>query len=63
MKTCRCGQHYDAKSWRGLRLVGVQEDGDGGNLELRNCASCGSTIAIELPRRRSSRPAPAPEAP
>lgn len=29
-------------------LVGYAPDGDGGELELRNCP-CGSTLAIELP--------------
>ena len=47
MKTCGCGNRFDAEQWRQLRLVGRQDDGEGGTLELRNCP-CGSTICIEL---------------
>jgi hypothetical protein len=31
--------------WRALILVGLQDDGEGGHLELRYC-DCGSTIAL-----------------
>lgn len=50
---CRCGAQYDVKDWLARPLVGPQDDGDGGVLELRNCV-CGSTIAsrvmYEVPR-------------
>lgn len=49
VKLCGCGRTYDAPEWRALHLVGYQEDGEGGELELRDCASCLSTIALEVP--------------
>lgn len=45
VKVCRCGLAYSLKAWRGLARVGVQSDGAGGQLELRNC-HCGSSLAI-----------------
>lgn len=45
-KSCGCGRTYDAAQWRELRLVGLQEDGDGGLLELRDC-ECGSTLSVQ----------------
>ncbi len=47
-KTCACGAEYTRDEWSELRFVGYLDDGDG-RLELRDCASCGSTIAVELP--------------
>ncbi len=46
--TCSCGQTYTAAAFRNLPLCGYQADGDGGELELRNCA-CGSTISRDVP--------------
>ncbi|MDB4946208.1 MAG: hypothetical protein JWP97_5742 [Labilithrix sp.] len=46
VRVCGCGRSHDRDEWQGLRLVGLQEDGEGGELELRNC-QCGSTLAIE----------------
>lgn len=37
----------DRARWEALRLKGVQEDPEG-DLELRNCDACGSTLAIEM---------------
>jgi hypothetical protein len=48
MKRCACGVGHTADRWRRLRLLGVQDLGDGERAELRNCI-CGSTLAIELP--------------
>lgn len=46
-KRCLCGASYDENAWKGLRLVGRMDDGDGGELELRDCR-CHSTLAIEV---------------
>ena len=32
-------------------VIGHQDDGDGGLLELRNCVACGSTLAVEVQHR------------
>lgn len=45
LKTCHCGASFDVPAWNALALVGVQDDGDGGELELRNCR-CSSTLAV-----------------
>lgn len=50
--TCTCGASYTARQWRALRLVGHQaapatEDEPALYLELRDCASCGSTRAVD----------------
>lgn len=46
------GAHDAVKSdpvrWAELPRIGVQEDGEGGGLELRNCLSCNSTLAVEV---------------
>lgn len=46
------GTHDAAKSdpsrWSALPCVGVQEDGDGGAYELRNCDRCRSTLAMRV---------------
>lgn len=46
---CGCGKRFSAEEWRELAYVGIQDDGAGGFLELRNCP-CKSTIAVELPQ-------------
>ena len=47
-KRCSCGVAYDASQWQTLRLAGVQHmDGVGPDLELRDCAACRSTLAVE----------------
>lgn len=54
MKRCaRCGAAFSPETWRALAYVGVQEDGEGGALSLRNCG-CGSTLAIDLADEVSS---------
>jgi hypothetical protein len=52
VKICGCGRAYHLDEWRRLHRVGAQDDGDGGELELRDCAGCLSTIAIEIPNRQ-----------
>lgn len=42
-----CRSVVTAADWQGLHWVGLQSDGEGGWLELRNHA-CKSTLAIEL---------------
>jgi hypothetical protein len=45
-KKCgRCGTIYNEKSWKGLKLVGVQKWEWGMSMEYRNCP-CGTTLAI-----------------
>ena len=41
---CACGAAYTWTEWDDRPLVGVQDDGEGGQLEMRNCR-CGSTMA------------------
>ncbi len=48
-RQCACGQVHSPIEWRRLEYVGVQDDGDGLALELRNC-TCGSTMSVELER-------------
>ncbi len=43
---CACGCELSAAQWPSLKLVGMQEDGAGGWLELRDCPVCKSTLAI-----------------
>ncbi len=54
IKRCACGCTYNIHEWRELRYVGRDDDGDGGELELRDCsgAHCSSTLAIEIPSRQ-----------
>jgi hypothetical protein len=47
---CGCGSAYDAREWAELDIVGEQDDGYGGVLELRNCVDCGSTKSIQKRR-------------
>ena len=51
---CGCGTHYNRMGWEALKLIGTQDDGDGGLLELRNCAKCGSTRAILLGKKEGT---------
>lgn len=44
--TCCCGAMYGLADWIALDWVGIQEDGERGVAELRNC-KCRSTISIE----------------
>lgn len=46
VKVCRCGATFDVNAWNALPYVGLQDDGEGGFLELRNCDRCWSTIAV-----------------
>lgn len=49
LKRCACGVSIRSReAWRALRLVGVQDLGEGERAELRNC-SCGSTLMVEIP--------------
>jgi hypothetical protein len=46
----------DPKAWEDLEYVGIQRVPEIGNeaayhLELRNCAKCGSTLAVQLDPR------------
>lgn len=52
--SCGCGATYDTRAWERLPLLGPMDDGDGGVLELRNCA-CGSTLAIPVERDELAR--------
>ncbi len=53
-KSCGCGQEFSRETFRALPLVGMQEageeDGREFELELRNCPTCNSTLAIEWSR-------------
>lgn len=44
MKRCRCGATYTREEWGSLPLLGHQ-----GDLELRNCSQCRSTLAKTSP--------------
>jgi len=63
VKTCtKCRAVHDLAGWRELKLVGYHDDDvldadhpAATTLELRNCR-CGSTIAVELPRRKPYAP-------
>lgn len=46
-KRCACGRVYARSEWGRLRLVGHQDDGEGGLLELRDC-TCKSTLAVQV---------------
>jgi hypothetical protein len=46
IKQCACGAVYTADEWTSLEYVGPMDDGDDGELELRQC-DCNSTIAIQ----------------
>jgi hypothetical protein len=38
----------DAAQWAQLVRLGVQDDGDGHAIELRNCDRCKTTLAVEV---------------
>jgi ribosomal protein S27AE len=43
-KRCSCGRTFTAHEWSLLDLLGTMTD-DVDVIELRNCPSCGSTLA------------------
>lgn len=46
-KVCGCGARFSSTSWQYLALRGIQS----GELELRDCSYCRSTLAVPLPTR------------
>jgi len=54
-KTCGCGASYDLSRWTLLPLLGRQADPKHrvANLEVRRCASCGSTLATRTASERA----------
>lgn len=59
-KKCNhCGAMHGAVAWSQLPLVGYQDDGEGGWLELRNCP-CTSTLGVQA-AARPARPVAPPE--
>lgn len=46
-KECRCGVSYTHAAWQRLPYVGLQDDFDGGWLEMRNCV-CHSTLCVRV---------------
>jgi hypothetical protein len=51
---CACGLQFTLEQWAKLDLAGVQDDGDGEMLEMRNCP-CGSTRARTVDFRAAVR--------
>ena len=49
-KWCACGRVYNAADWKRLKHVGIQKYGMS-EIDLRNCAGCGSTIAMVILRK------------
>lgn len=47
LKQCKCGCVYTHEEWDELDFVGLQDDFDGGLLEMRNCI-CSSTICVRV---------------
>ena len=45
-RLCSCGHNITWSHWRSLRLVGLQDDGQGGKLEIRDCPICESSLAM-----------------
>jgi hypothetical protein len=46
-KVCSaCLRDFTLAEWLSLAAIGMQDDGEGGAYELRNCR-CGSTLAME----------------
>jgi hypothetical protein len=43
-KRCGCGRTYTANGWAELAVVGLMRATNGEVIELRNCASCQSTL-------------------
>lgn len=54
LKECGCGRQYSRETWDQLHLVGRMPDGEGGELELRDCV-CKSTIAVDVVELRPLR--------
>lgn len=53
VKRCACGTEYSETEWASLPPPpggSFQDFGDGTGAELRNCESCQSTLAVEVPR-------------
>lgn len=48
IKTCSCGCSYTREQWKELRHVGVQEIPGNESLDLRDCATCRSTMAVPV---------------
>ena len=51
VKTCSCGREFDRSAWDIAPLVGYvgAASGDRSHVaELRNCRSCGSTLALDI---------------
>lgn len=46
LASCRCGAMYALADWLALEWCGIQDDGEGGSLELRQCG-CHSTLSID----------------
>ena len=55
VKHCACGRYFDADGWQQLPLVGKMDDGEGGELEIRNCR-CGSSISVPVERETETSP-------
>lgn len=47
--TCSCSRTFTAAEWSALPYVGTYRD-EVETLEMRNCTSCMSTRAIEVPQ-------------
>ena len=51
-KVCSCGRSYTEEQWENLHYCGLQKvppDYGMPDMELRNCDSCSSTMAISGP--------------
>ncbi len=46
MKRCACGEVFTREQWSDLPFIGAMTGARGEQMELRNCTSCGSTIAV-----------------
>jgi hypothetical protein len=48
VKTCpNCSRRHSPAAWRALAYVGIQSDGIGGRVELRQCV-CRSTLGVVM---------------
>ena len=58
LKRCACGRSFRAESWGRLRLLGQMDNGrqKGELVELRQCAACGSSMAIAIGEHAPSTP-------
>lgn len=52
-KQCACSQQYTADEWAQLPRVGTMRRRGQPSIDLRNCSRCGSTLAVEVPRKPS----------